>query len=131
MGERERKKKGRERDRNVWCNFPQFILETHPTFTQNLAYVTGEQNFFLTTFSVAFLKLFILFSCPEHRPKPSPRAPRDVLQRFVYEDSYIACSANRNLVLAALVHEGRNSEVILAKRVPDDISQRWAIHSNG
>ncbi|XP_076472192.1 doublecortin domain-containing protein 1-like [Babylonia areolata] len=65
------------------------------------------------------------------KPKPTPAAPRDMFQRFVYEDGFIACSANRHLVLAASVQEGRNSEVVLAKRLPDDLSQRWTIHSNG
>ncbi|XP_070200716.1 doublecortin domain-containing protein 1-like isoform X2 [Littorina saxatilis] len=65
------------------------------------------------------------------KPKPPPSVPRDINQQLVYEDGYIASAANRNLVLAACFQEGRNSEVILAKRLPDDISQRWLILDNG
>nr|KAG5699474.1 hypothetical protein BaRGS_016320 [Batillaria attramentaria] len=65
------------------------------------------------------------------RPRLSPRVSRDTLQQFVYEDGFIACAANRNLVLGATTQEGRVSEVLLVKRQPDDISQRWAMLGNG
>lgn len=66
-----------------------------------------------------------------HRPKSSPRIQRDTLQRFVYEDGYIASSSNSSLVLGTTQQEGRVSEVVLVKRRPDDISQLWVIAPNG
>ncbi|KAL8603779.1 hypothetical protein ACOMHN_058514 [Nucella lapillus] len=65
------------------------------------------------------------------KPKSPPSAPRDGLQRFAYEDGFLACSANRGLVLTSLVQEGRSSDVVLAKRAPDDLAQRWVVHGNG
>ncbi|KAK7477194.1 hypothetical protein BaRGS_00031579, partial [Batillaria attramentaria] len=76
-----------------------------------------------------------MYSDPElyekFKPRLSPRVSRDTLQQFVYEDGFIACAANRNLVLGATTQEGRVSEVLLVKRQPDDISQRWAMLGNG
>ncbi|XP_025087629.1 uncharacterized protein LOC112560197 [Pomacea canaliculata] len=65
------------------------------------------------------------------KPKSSPRIQRDTLQRFVYEDGYIASSSNSSLVLGTTQQEGRVSEVVLVKRRPDDISQLWVIAPNG
>nr|XP_022337319.1 uncharacterized protein LOC111133328 isoform X2 [Crassostrea virginica] len=67
----------------------------------------------------------------KYKPQPIPRISRDTLQRFVYEDGYIACSANRALVLGVLEQEGRVNQVLLVKRRPDDINQRWVIRENG
>lgn len=65
------------------------------------------------------------------RPQPLPKISRDTLQQFVYEDGYIACAANRALVLGMLEQEGRVNQVLLVKRRPDDINQRWVIRENG
>lgn len=65
------------------------------------------------------------------RPQPLPKISRDTLQQFVYEDGYIACAANRALVLGMLEQEGRVNQVLLVKRRPDDINQHWVIRENG
>ena len=65
------------------------------------------------------------------RPKTLTRQSRDTLQRFVFEDGYIACAANRNLVLGVSEPEGRIVEVHLVKRRPDDIYQQWLMRENG
>ncbi|XP_061182929.1 doublecortin domain-containing protein 1-like [Saccostrea echinata] len=67
----------------------------------------------------------------KYKPQPIPKISRDTLQRFVYEDGYIACAANRTLVLGVLEQEGRVNPVLLVKRRPDDINQRWVIRENG
>ncbi|XP_071104619.1 doublecortin domain-containing protein 1-like [Haliotis cracherodii] len=67
----------------------------------------------------------------KYRPRPSPRVSRDTLQRFVYEDGFIACSANHSLVLGVQEQEGRVIDVYLQKRRPDDINQRWVMKENG
>lgn len=67
----------------------------------------------------------------KYKPTPIPKISRDTLQRFVFEDGYIACSANRSLVLGLLEQEGRVSQVLLVKRKPDDINQRWIMKENG
>ena len=57
---------------------------------------------------------------------------RLMLQRFIYDDGYLACEAERNLVLS--VHEqdgGKTLFVHLARRRIDDIRQRWIIADNG
>lgn len=72
--------------------------------------------------------VFVLFF---YRPATIPKISRDTLQRFVFEDGYIACSANRGLVLGLLEQEGRVSQVLLVKRRPDDINQRWIMKENG
>ena len=56
---------------------------------------------------------------------------RDTLQRFVYEDGYIALANNRQLVLGVSEPEGRVVEVHLVKRRPDDIYQQWLMRENG
>ncbi|KAK3103714.1 hypothetical protein FSP39_021266 [Pinctada imbricata] len=67
----------------------------------------------------------------KYKPQPVPKISRDSLQRFVYEDGYIACRANRTLVLGVLEQEGRVNQVMLVKRRPDDINQRWVMKENG
>ncbi|XP_046543933.1 doublecortin domain-containing protein 1-like [Haliotis rubra] len=67
----------------------------------------------------------------KYRPRPSPRVPRDTLQRFVYEDGFVACAANHSLVLGVHEQEGRVIDVYLQKRRPDDINQRWVMKENG
>ncbi|XP_050408824.1 doublecortin domain-containing protein 1 [Patella vulgata] len=65
------------------------------------------------------------------KPKSSPRLSRDVLQTFSYEDGYIASTANRNLVLAVIEEECRMNDVLLVKRMPDDINQKWVMTQHG
>ncbi|XP_041366917.1 doublecortin domain-containing protein 1-like [Gigantopelta aegis] len=67
----------------------------------------------------------------KYKPRPTPRLSRDTLQRFVYEDNYIASANNKQLVLGVHEQEGRVSEVFLMKRHPDDINQRWVMKGNG
>ncbi|XP_069133406.1 doublecortin domain-containing protein 1-like [Argopecten irradians] len=66
-----------------------------------------------------------------YKPAPTPKISRDTLQRFVYEDGYIACQSNRNLVLGVQEKEGRISQVTIVKRRPDDINQRFIMRENG
>ncbi|XP_060074536.1 doublecortin domain-containing protein 1-like [Ylistrum balloti] len=66
-----------------------------------------------------------------YKPAPTPKVSRDTLQRFVFEDGYIACQSNRNLVLGVQEQEGRISQVTLVKRRPDDIHQRFIMRENG
>ncbi|KAK6972855.1 doublecortin domain-containing protein 1 [Biomphalaria glabrata] len=65
------------------------------------------------------------------RPQMSPRLSREAYQKFTYEDGYIAVLANRTMVLSLSKSEGRVVNVVLAKRQPDDINQRWTIKANG
>lgn len=65
------------------------------------------------------------------RPASVPKISRDTLQRFKFEDGYISCAANRELVLGLMEQEGRVSQVLLVKRKPDDINQRWVMKENG
>lgn len=53
------------------------------------------------------------------------------MQHFVYGDGYIACSANRNLVLGVMEQEGRITQVMLVKRRSDDLTQLWVMKENG
>lgn len=54
------------------------------------------------------------------------------LQKFTFEDGYIACTFNKNMVLGLSEAESsQNTDVILVKRSPDDIFQRWIMHENG
>ncbi|XP_036360712.1 doublecortin domain-containing protein 1-like isoform X2 [Octopus sinensis] len=61
---------------------------------------------------------------------PHFTSPED-LQKFTYEDGYIACAESPNLVLTAVQNDSRLADVILMKRSPDDINQRWIIQSDG
>lgn len=65
------------------------------------------------------------------RPKPITRISRDTLQRFSFEDSYIALANYRDLVLGVSETEGRVVEVHLVKRRPDDVYQQWLMKGNG
>ncbi|KAL3841516.1 hypothetical protein ACJMK2_019650 [Sinanodonta woodiana] len=67
----------------------------------------------------------------KYKPKPVVQVSQEQLQRFVYEDGYIACAANKKLVLGALETEGRVIEVRLVKRRPDDMYQLWYMKENG
>lgn len=53
------------------------------------------------------------------------------LQKFQYEDGYISCVHDSSLVLGITDAEGRIIEVVLTRRRPDDIMQRWTITENG
>jgi len=59
--------------------------------------------------------------------------PRLALQQFISDDDgFIACRADRNLVLG--VHEKDSApaaSVCLMVRRVEDIYQRWIIHDNG
>ncbi|XP_053391549.1 doublecortin domain-containing protein 1-like [Mercenaria mercenaria] len=67
----------------------------------------------------------------KYKPKAVTKISRDTLQRFVYEDGYIALANNRQLVLGVSEPEGRIVEVHLVKRRPDDIYQQWLMRENG
>ncbi|CAL1540465.1 unnamed protein product [Lymnaea stagnalis] len=65
------------------------------------------------------------------KPQTTARLSRETLQKFEYEDGYISVSSNRSLVLSVSETEGRVVNVILSKRQPDNINQRWVIKENG
>ncbi|XP_052801857.1 doublecortin domain-containing protein 1-like [Mya arenaria] len=65
------------------------------------------------------------------KPKQVTKISRDTLQRFVFEDGYIALASNRQLVLGLSEPEGRVVEVHLVKRRPDDVYQQWLMKENG
>ena len=56
-------------------------------------------------------------------------------QQFRFGDGYIACASNPQLVLGVQEGEtgssGSAAEVVLVKRRPDDILQRWILQENG
>ena len=69
-----------------------------------------------------------------HRVRKKERTNTDLqLQKFTFEDGFIACSHNQNLVLGVkeTEQEGRIIDVVLVKRRTDDIYQRWVIKDNG
>ena len=51
-------------------------------------------------------------------------------QKFVYEDGFIACDVDRNLVLGVQQQDGRSSVVVM-KRSFEDLMQQWVIANNG
>ena len=62
------------------------------------------------------------------------RRPTNVslqLQKFRYEDGYICCEHDSSLVLGITDTEGRIIEVVLTRRRPDDVMQRWTMGDNG
>ncbi|CAG5132456.1 unnamed protein product, partial [Candidula unifasciata] len=65
------------------------------------------------------------------KPQTINRVTRDMFQQFEYVNEYIALAADQNLVLSVSETEGRVTSVVLAKRRPDDINQRWIIKENG
>ncbi|RUS69866.1 hypothetical protein EGW08_022372, partial [Elysia chlorotica] len=70
------------------------------------------------------------------KPQRVSRQSRETFQRFEFEDGYITVSASgrgsSSLVLAASEAEsGHKLDVVLAKRRPDDVLQRWLIRENG
>ncbi|CAH1787762.1 unnamed protein product [Owenia fusiformis] len=69
----------------------------------------------------------------KYKPKRqlSPRYPGLHLQKFIYEEGFIICKVKPELVLGVLESESRVAEVVLVKKRPDDIFQRWIVHDNG
>ena len=66
--------------------------------------------------------------------RPKKRRPTNIslqLQKFRYEDGYISCEHDSGLVLGVSDAEGRIIEVVLTRRRPDDIMQRWNMGDNG
>ena len=55
------------------------------------------------------------------------------LQKFIFEDGFIQCHYKKDLVLGVKEsdQEGRVVDVLLMKKTPDDIYQRWNIKENG
>ena len=54
------------------------------------------------------------------------------VQRFVYDEGYIACHCDLNLVLAVVSSgDGQTTEVALVKRKKDDLGQLWVVKPNG
>lgn len=65
------------------------------------------------------------------RSKSGTRAVRNV-QRFVYDEGYIACHCDLDLVLGVIsTADGQGSEVALVKRKKDELSQMWIVKPNG
>ena len=60
-------------------------------------------------------------------------ADRPSAQHFAYEDGYITCIANRELVLGVQEQQdgGPALAVIVDRRRPDDMYQRWIVTSFG
>ncbi|GAB1608484.1 domain-containing 1-like, partial [Argonauta hians] len=85
----------------------------------------GKEDMYTQEDSVSEKQSFKNNSHGQHLTSP------EGLQKFVYADSYIGCAENPNLVLTAMQSEGRSAEVVLKKRTPDNINQRWIIKSNG
>ncbi|XP_059150633.1 doublecortin domain-containing protein 1-like [Physella acuta] len=65
------------------------------------------------------------------KPQSTPHLSQESLQKFAYEDGYISVACNKALVLSICHTDGRMARVILAKRHPDDIHQRWTLRENG
>jgi len=58
---------------------------------------------------------------------------RLALQRFICDDDgFIACRADRNLVLGIREEDsGHGASVCLMRRQLDDVLQRWTVNDNG
>jgi len=66
------------------------------------------------------------------RPKRKPYSGQMELQKFVFDDGFIAMEADRNVVVTfSQEGGGQNMDVMLARRNPDDLCQRWIIKDNG
>lgn len=76
-------------------------------------------------------KFVIMYSFSIFRPQAINHVPRDMFQKFEYVNEYITLVADQNLVLSVSETEGRVASVVLAKRRPDDINQKWIIRENG
>ncbi len=61
----------------------------------------------------------------------SPRVDPKHMQRFDIEDGFIFPRADPNLVLTIADGESRVLEVVLQKRRPDNVNQRWNVKPNG
>lgn len=54
------------------------------------------------------------------------------IQKFVYDDGFIACHADLDLVIGIVSDsEGQKMDVSLVKRKRDEISQMWLFKPNG
>ena len=65
-----------------------------------------------------------------HLTDEAPKIPKTLwvsLQRFIWEEAsgYIASYDDKNLVFGVKEVEGKVIDVILKRRNPDDIFQRW------
>ncbi len=70
--------------------------------------------------------------CIDRPKKRKPGTGSLPLQRFRYDDGgYISCAEDDSLVLGVTDTEGRIIEVVLTRRRPDDVMQRWSILDNG
>ncbi|XP_064601230.1 doublecortin domain-containing protein 1-like [Liolophura sinensis] len=65
------------------------------------------------------------------KPKLSPRQPRSTLQKFDFQDGFISCASNPDLVVGVADLDGQTNQVVLVKRRPDDVHQRWVIKDDG
>lgn len=74
---------------------------------------------------------FVIMHFSIFRPQAINHVPRDLFQKFEYVNEYITLVADQNLVLSVSETEGRVASVVLAKRRPDDINQKWIIRENG
>ena len=63
---------------------------------------------------------------PRHRKHNESSA-----QKFSFDDGYITCLTNSRLVLGVHEIEGLSSELVLLKRKPDDVTQKWILQDNG
>jgi hypothetical protein len=70
----------------------------------------------------------VLAGCQRRR---SRRTQAEKLRHFLYEDNYLICAANRDLVIGVVEQQGRVADVVLVKKRADDIFQRWLILENG
>lgn len=68
----------------------------------------------------------------EFRPKRKSNSSQMELQRFLFDDGFIAMESDRSLVMTFCQEgNGQNMSVMLARRNQDDICQRWVIKDNG
>ena len=53
------------------------------------------------------------------------------LQKFIFEDQRLVCTANFDLCVGVRETDGGRGEVVLVKRRPDDVMQCFVIQKNG
>lgn len=54
------------------------------------------------------------------------------IQKFIYNNGYIACQSEPSLVIGAVSDaEGQNIGITLVKKKSDDPSQMWIVQQNG
>ena len=75
--------------------------------------------------------IFLLYFVCRLPEKKKQEDPSEKLRHFIYDDNYIICAANRELVLGVVEQKGRISDLVLVKKRADDIFQRWLILENG